>query len=36
VVGTVLLVVHRGSRPFAFGPAMAVGALVTLLAIGPP
>lgn len=35
VVGTVLLVIHRRSRPFAFGPAMALGALATLLATGP-
>jgi leader peptidase (prepilin peptidase)/N-methyltransferase len=31
VVGTVLLVVRRQNRPFPFGPAMAIGALVAVL-----
>ena len=35
VVGTALLIARRQSRPFAFGPAMALGAVAAVLAAGP-
>lgn len=35
VVGTALLVVRRQSRPFAFGPSLALGGFVTVLWLGP-
>jgi leader peptidase (prepilin peptidase) / N-methyltransferase len=35
LVGIVLLMVRRQNRPFAFGPSLALGGLVTILWLGP-